>query len=207
MHEIIVPPPTPQHTRSLWELTSLLHNLHEVSKVSSSLFHCQQATGLKGEIATEQAAKRHKVGSVADISKASTPSFSGPCTGVASPKAEVVADCGKIAENVVSESSKTNKMVTLKESSSSKQSIRPLAPVGVPYVMNKFKLDNRPTAFKIIPPLPAGLADVIFFPLSICLSATLDFVRNKFVSSLHASSMSTGFPWGKLLKCVIMNFD
>lgn len=175
--------------------------------MSSSMVHCQQATGLKGEIATEQAAKRHKLGTIADISKALTPSFSGPCTGVASPKAEVVADSGKIAENVVSESSKTNKTVTLKESSSFKQSIRPLAPVGAPFVMNKFKLDNRPTTFTIIPPLPAGLADVIFFPLSICLSAILDFMRNKFVSSLHVSSMSTGFPRGNPLKCVILNFD
>ncbi|KAM7520844.1 hypothetical protein LguiB_019806 [Lonicera macranthoides] len=120
----------------------------------------KHATGLKGEIATEQAAKRHKVGTIDDISKALTPSFSGPCTGVASPKAEVVADSGKIVENVVSESSKTKKTVMLKESSSFKQSIRPLAPVGAPFVMNKFKLDNRPTTFTIIPPLPAGLADV-----------------------------------------------
>ncbi|GER47966.1 RNA recognition motif-containing family protein [Striga asiatica] len=31
---------------------------------------------------------------------------------------------------------------------------------GTPFTVNKFKLDNRPTTFRIIPPLPAGLANV-----------------------------------------------
>ncbi|XVF60243.1 hypothetical protein PTKIN_Ptkin08bG0029200 [Pterospermum kingtungense] len=47
-----------------------------------------------------------------------------------------------------------------KESISSKQQYHQAAPVGHPFLMNKYKLDNRPTAFRVISPLPSGFADV-----------------------------------------------
>ena len=79
---------------------------------------------------------------------------------MASPVAEVMAEKDKSMENVVHQSPKQNTYLTPLEPSSLKHSIRPLAPAGGPFVMNRFKLDNRPTAFKIISPLPTGLANV-----------------------------------------------
>ncbi|KAG6394248.1 hypothetical protein SASPL_144831 [Salvia splendens] len=37
---------------------------------------------------------------------------------------------------------------------------RPQAPIGTPFVASRFKLDNRPTVFKVVPPLPSDLANV-----------------------------------------------
>ncbi|KAL1538530.1 zinc finger CCCH domain-containing protein 41-like [Salvia divinorum] len=42
----------------------------------------------------------------------------------------------------------------------SKPSFRSQAPIGTPFVANRFKLDNRPTVFKVVPPLPSDLANV-----------------------------------------------
>ncbi|KAL1537102.1 zinc finger CCCH domain-containing protein 41-like [Salvia divinorum] len=41
-----------------------------------------------------------------------------------------------------------------------KPSFRPQAPIGTPIVANRFKLDNRPTVFQVVPPLPSDLANV-----------------------------------------------
>lgn len=123
-------------------------------------FHFQQATGLKGEVASDQTSKTPKVGTVAaDVAKAenSSTTTSPVSTVVALPP----ADNSNAAENFVANGSQTNAIA--EEDATLKQSIRPLAPVvGAPFVMNRFKLDNRPTSFKIIPPLPTGLANVIF---------------------------------------------
>uniref|UniRef100_A0A5B6ZDS3 Putative zinc finger CCCH domain-containing protein 41 n=1 Tax=Davidia involucrata TaxID=16924 RepID=A0A5B6ZDS3_DAVIN len=160
------PPPSQKKLESLELLKEELRKKQEMLDQKRNDFRRQldklekQATGLKGEVASEQVAKRHKVGTLADVAKAATPRSTDPDTVVASPQAEVMADKNKSAENVVHHSSQTNSIVALQESSSLKQSIRPLAPAGAPFIMNRFKLDNRPTAFKIIPPLPTGLANV-----------------------------------------------
>lgn len=113
----------------------------------------------------EQAAKRPKVGVAADLAKGLGRS-SDP-GGVASPHAEMMAEKNKIVDTVVSHSPKSSTAMVLHESASFKQHIRPLAPVGPPFFMNRYKLDNRPTTFRIVPPLPAGLADVsLSFSLS-----------------------------------------
>ncbi|KAG6720011.1 hypothetical protein I3842_03G037100 [Carya illinoinensis] len=118
----------------------------------------EQATGLKGEVVSEQVAKRPKLEIVADTAKAATPrSSSDPGSAVASPHAEMVGDKNKSFDNVVSHSPKISTSLMLQESISLKQPIRPLAPVGVPFLTNRYKLDNRPSAFRILPPLPAGL--------------------------------------------------
>uniref|UniRef100_A0A5B6ZEI2 Putative zinc finger CCCH domain-containing protein 41 n=1 Tax=Davidia involucrata TaxID=16924 RepID=A0A5B6ZEI2_DAVIN len=160
------PPPSQKKLESLELLKEELRKKQEMLDQKRNDFRRhldileKQATGPKGEVAPEQAAKRHKVGTVADVAKTATPRSTDPGTVVASPRAEVMADKSKSAENVVHHSSKTNSIVALQEHSSLKHSIRPLAPIGAPFIMNRFKLDNRPTAFKIIPPLPAGLANV-----------------------------------------------
>ncbi|CAK9133609.1 unnamed protein product [Ilex paraguariensis] len=122
----------------------------------------KQGKGLKGEASSEQAAKRHKAGAVADVAKFAASRSVDPGTVVSSLQAEVVNDNGKAAET---HSSKSSSIVALPEPSSVKSSIRPLASVGAAFI-NRFKLDNRPTAFKIIPPLPTGLTNVIFFSIT-----------------------------------------
>lgn len=131
-----------------------------------------QATGLKGEVALEQTAKRQKVGTVADDAKAATQASVDPSIVAASPLAEMMTGRSRSGENVVPQSPKTCTMMALQEPSNLKQSIRPLAPAAAPFVMNRFKLDNRPTSFKIVPPLPTGLANVILLllhSLYVCL--------------------------------------
>ncbi|KAI3474913.1 hypothetical protein Pfo_030224 [Paulownia fortunei] len=61
------------------------------------------------------------------------------------------------AERAVPHTSASNPAVLVQEPL--KPSFRPLAPLGAPFVVNRFKLDNRPTAFRIVSPLPAGLAN------------------------------------------------
>ncbi|KAM7520845.1 hypothetical protein LguiB_019807 [Lonicera macranthoides] len=116
----------------------------------------KQATGLKGEVTSDQASKAQKVGTVAaDVAKAEN---SSTATSPVSTVVVLPADNSKAAENFVANGSQTNAIV--EEDATLKQSIRPLVPlVGAPFVMNRFKLDNRPTSFKIIP-LPTGLANV-----------------------------------------------
>lgn len=115
---------------------------------------------MRGDVPSEHGAKRHKPATVADVGKVATPRSAESGTVVASPLAEVISERNKSAENVDQQSSKQSSFMAPQEPSSLKHSIRPLAPAGASFVMNRFKLDNRPTAFKIIPPLPIGLANV-----------------------------------------------
>lgn len=125
-----------------------------------SNFDLLQASGPKGEVVAEQAAKRPKVEIVADVAKPATPRSSSDPGSVASAYAEMVGDKNKSVDNVLSHSPKTSSTAVLQESMSLKEPIRQLAPGGAPFPMNRYKLDNRPTAFRIIPPLPPGLASV-----------------------------------------------
>ncbi|PQQ00895.1 zinc finger CCCH domain-containing protein 41 [Prunus yedoensis var. nudiflora] len=116
----------------------------------------KQATGPKGEADIEQAAKRPKVGITADVGKVANPKSSNP-TPMEELHAEMT-DKNKCVENVVSCSPKNSTTMVLQQSTSLKQlSIRPLGSIGTPSPVNRYKLDNRPTAFRILPPLPAGL--------------------------------------------------
>ncbi|XP_057481113.1 zinc finger CCCH domain-containing protein 41-like [Actinidia eriantha] len=159
------PPPLHKKLESLELLKEELRKKQELLDQKRNDFRRQlnklgkQATGLKGEVVSEQIAKRQKTGIVADVATTASPMSSDFGTVVASPQAEMVTEKNKFVENVVHQSCKPNAVVALHEPASLKQSIRPLAPAG-PYGMNRFKLDNRPTAFKIIPPLPTGLDNV-----------------------------------------------
>ncbi|MBA0726253.1 hypothetical protein Golax_002095 [Gossypium laxum] len=124
------------------------------------LISASSSSGVKGDLPTEQAAKKQKVGIAADPAKASTPSLSEPGAPTTIPCTVGMADKNKSTENVGSHGPTSNATMSLQESKSSKQQSRPSAPTGYPFLMNKYKLDNRPTAFRVIPPLPSGFADV-----------------------------------------------
>ena len=89
---------------------------------------------------------------MADVKLASQLSDSG--ISVASPHAEITANKNNTLENPVSHSPKATAIIAQQESTALKPPFRPYAPV------NRYKLDNRPTSFKIVPPLPAGLVNV-----------------------------------------------
>lgn len=95
----------------------------------------------------------------ADGTKLASPQLSDSGFGTASPRSETIADKNNPRGNPVSQSPKASALIA-QESIGLKQPIRPYAPV------NRYKLDNRPTAFKIIPPLPAGLANVSHLSIS-----------------------------------------
>ncbi|CAA3000999.1 zinc finger CCCH domain-containing 41-like [Olea europaea subsp. europaea] len=106
----------------------------------------KHATGLK-DLTSDPASKRLKGDTLADPVEAET---SG-----STPRDNMVAE--KSAEHATPSNS-----TALQESPSSRPLIRPLAPLGAraPFMLNRFKLDNRPTSFKVVSPLPDGLANV-----------------------------------------------
>ncbi|KAI3793932.1 hypothetical protein L1987_36555 [Smallanthus sonchifolius] len=112
----------------------------------------KQATALKGEIEPEQVAKKQKLGIVADSTKAENV--------LSSPGAEVISNGKKSMNSAVPQRSKSAAVVALPEPPVLKPSLRPLPPIGPSVAINRFKLDNRPTAFKIISSLPIDLANV-----------------------------------------------
>ncbi|KAM7267483.1 hypothetical protein ACFE04_009649 [Oxalis oulophora] len=123
----------------------------------------KQATGVKGEPVYEQSAKRHKAGVSNDVEQAAVPTQSSePGAALASPRGELMTDKNKSTENnIVAHNPKINPaMVTPESMGGSKQPIRPVAATGSPFLMNRYKLDNRPTAFRISPPLPLGLTNM-----------------------------------------------
>ncbi|CAN1188110.1 Zinc finger CCCH domain-containing protein 41 [Linum perenne] len=113
----------------------------------------KQTTVTKSEVVSETL-KRPKI--AGDATKCSGPTQSDPH----SPGGETMADKNKSAETVPS-TSKMNAGTVTVESSGSKPSAQTVMPdVRSPYPTNRYKLDNRPSTFRIVPPLPAGLANV-----------------------------------------------
>ncbi|KAL1318909.1 hypothetical protein HN51_071189 [Arachis hypogaea] len=154
------PPPIQKKLENLEQLKEELRKKQEMLDQKRNEFRRQlsklekHATGVKGEVVTEQAAKRPKTGMASDVAKLASSQLSDADTGMASPHAETTADKSKQLVNTVSQSPKPITTMRLQEPTGLKQPMQPFAPV------NRYKLDNRPTAFRIMPPLPTGLADV-----------------------------------------------
>lgn len=119
-----------------------------------------QATGLKGEVGAEQAAKKLKVGMTGDAAKAAAPRCTDPGIAVGSSQTDIRSDKNKSADDVVPQCSKANSAMVQLEPTILKPSARSLALGGTPSPVNRYKLDNRPTGFRIIAPLPTGFANV-----------------------------------------------
>nr|GEU79947.1 zinc finger CCCH domain-containing protein 41 [Tanacetum cinerariifolium] len=160
-----VPPPLQKKMESLEVLKEEIRKKQEMLDQKRSEFRskldklAKQATGLKGEVAPEQVAKKQRLGVLADSKKAATPGAGNRDSILPSAQDEVVATSSKLAVPSVLISKMTH-AVAVQELLSLKSSPFPSVNVGSPVVNNRFKLDNRPTAFKIVPPLPDGLIDV-----------------------------------------------
>ncbi|KAL7614666.1 hypothetical protein Lser_V15G07777 [Lactuca serriola] len=154
-----VPPPSQKKLENLEVLKEELRKKQEMLDRKRNDFRrkldklAKQATGVKGETEGEQVAKRQKLGSVADNSeKAATSSSIDP---------EKAIDNGsKSMESGVQQSCKSSNAIAMQETPVLKPSLRPLMPINPSVVTNRFKLDNRPTAFKIVSTLPNDLANV-----------------------------------------------
>ncbi|OMO69372.1 hypothetical protein COLO4_29094 [Corchorus olitorius] len=160
-----VPPPLLKKLETLEQMKEELRKKQEMLEQKRNDFRRKldklekQSGGVKSDLLTEQAAKRLKVGTTADPAKVSTPRSSEPGASSGTPCTIGITDKNKSTDNVVSPSPKENTTMPVQDLSSKQQS-RPPAPVGHPFLMNRYKLDNRPTAFRVIPPLPSGFADV-----------------------------------------------
>ncbi|XVE84011.1 hypothetical protein DITRI_Ditri16bG0134600 [Diplodiscus trichospermus] len=162
----VPPPPLQKKLDTLEQMKEELRKKQEMLEQKRNDFRRQldklekQSSGVKGDLLTGQAAKRQKVGITADPAKASTPTSSAASAHTATPCNIGMTDKNKTMENVVSCSPKSNTSIALQEPMGSKLQSHPSAPAGHPFLMNKYKLDNRPTAFRVTPPLPSGFADV-----------------------------------------------
>ncbi|KAM6572332.1 hypothetical protein CsatA_016412 [Cannabis sativa] len=173
-----VTPPTQKKLETLEQLKIELRKKQEMLDQKRNDFRRKldklnkQATGTKGELDMEQPAKRPKVEIAADVTKAATPVVISQHADMTSdknkgenalshsPKTNTVSGKNK-GENAISHTPKSNTTAVLQESMGSKQHpVRPFTPAGSPFLVNRYKLDNRPTAFRILPPLPTGFANV-----------------------------------------------
>ncbi|XP_076942595.1 zinc finger CCCH domain-containing protein 41-like [Bidens hawaiensis] len=153
------PPPSQKKLENLEVLKEELRKKQEMLDQKRNDFRRKldklekQATGPKGEIEPEQVAKKQKLGIVTDFTKAEAV--------LSSPGAEVIGNGKKSMDSVVPQRSKATSVIALKEPPVLKPSLRPLLPIGPSVTVNRFKLDNRPTAFKIISSLPTDLSNVV----------------------------------------------
>ncbi|MCE0480824.1 hypothetical protein HAX54_037970 [Datura stramonium] len=119
----------------------------------------KQAVGVKDEAVSDQHTEKQKEGKTVSNSTRERSSSIG-LNDVSSALAEAVSDSSRSTDNAERSCSIPCSAVATQEYSSLRQSIHPLAPPGAPFVFNRYKLDNRPTAFKVLPPMPTGLANV-----------------------------------------------
>ncbi|XP_004304651.1 PREDICTED: zinc finger CCCH domain-containing protein 41 [Fragaria vesca subsp. vesca] len=160
-------PPLQKKLENLEQLKEELRKKQEMldqkrNDFRRQLYKLEKQGGPKGEADTELAAKRRKVGLAADADKVATPSSSSPTpTPVSALADEMLTDKNQSGDTVVSHSPKASTAMTLQQSPTLKhQMIRPSVPLGTPVPLNRYKLDNRPTGFRILPPLPSGFANV-----------------------------------------------
>ncbi|KAF5178622.1 Zinc finger ccch domain-containing protein [Thalictrum thalictroides] len=119
----------------------------------------KQAITNKGVATAEKATKRHKVGMGTDLSKSVASNPISSVTAGHLPGAEKIVEKNHSAEKNMSPSSKMNSSMVLQSPKSLKHSTRASLSLGTP-AANRFKLDNRSTTFRVLPPLPADFADV-----------------------------------------------
>ncbi|XP_059284676.1 zinc finger CCCH domain-containing protein 41-like [Lycium ferocissimum] len=159
------PPAVQKKVESLELLKEELRKKQELLDQKRNEFRRQlnklekQAVGVKTEAVSDQDLEKQKEGETVSNSTKER-SSSMELNDVSSTPVEAVSDCSRSAENAERSCSIPCSAVAIQEPSCLRQSIRPLAPHGAPFVFNRYKLDNRPTAFKVLPPMPSGLANV-----------------------------------------------
>ncbi|KAI3845250.1 hypothetical protein MKW98_009316 [Papaver atlanticum] len=120
----------------------------------------KKAVIVKGEATAQQIGKKQQVGAATDIVKSVTPHSTNSSKAMLKPGVDKSQDINSLGENLSFPGSKIISPAAV-------QSPRTLMPTSHPSVAgvssfsaNRFKLDNRPTTFRILPPVPADLANV-----------------------------------------------
>ncbi|KAK4392962.1 Zinc finger CCCH domain-containing protein 41 [Sesamum angolense] len=150
------PPPQQKKLESLELLKEELRKKQEMLEQKRNEFRRQldklekQAVGSKDGTVSDLTTRRSKGEIPPDHAKAET--------SKSSPRDAITTENDTSAEHAVPHASTSNASVPVREPL--KPSLRPLAAAGPPFTVNRFKLDNRPTAFRILSPLPTGLANV-----------------------------------------------
>ncbi|KAL3624269.1 hypothetical protein CASFOL_033085 [Castilleja foliolosa] len=150
------PPPQQKKLETLELLKEQLRKKQEMLDQKRNEFKLQldklekQAVGSKDVTVTDLTTKRLKGETPPNHAKVETSKSSSPKDNI---KTENTS-----AEHAVLDKSTSNTTLPVQEPL--KPSFRPSALIGSPFAVNRFKLDNRPKTFRIVPPLPAGLANV-----------------------------------------------
>ncbi|KAL6552954.1 hypothetical protein OROGR_006796 [Orobanche gracilis] len=106
----------------------------------------------------EEQAVGSKDGTTKRLKGETPPSHAKAETSKSSPRDNMKTDNITSTEHAMSHKSASNPTVPVQEEPIEPSFRPPLS--GTPWAVNRFKLDNRPTAFRIVSPLPAGLANV-----------------------------------------------
>ncbi|KAL8475412.1 hypothetical protein ACS0TY_028172 [Phlomoides rotata] len=150
-----VPPPQQKKLENLELLKEELRKKQEMLDQKRNEFRRQldklekQAVGVKDVTASDLTPKRLK--------SETSPIHAKAETSKSSPRRTMTTESTASAELALPHTSSTNPTVLVQEHL--KVPFRPQASPGTPFSVNKFKLDNRPTTFRIVSPLPSGLTD------------------------------------------------
>lgn len=120
----------------------------------------QAISSKKGEVVSEQAVKRHKADTTKEVVKATH--LSTTCSTVGTSQEAETKIENNSREVLASPSSKIIASPSSKIKTSMEQSPRNINQMSrlPPTLQNRFKLDNRPTSFRVLPPLPEDLANI-----------------------------------------------
>ena len=119
-----------------------------------------QATGVKSEESAGQAAKRQKLETSAEVAKGGNAKCANAIISNLSLQPEPVVEDTLRVDTTACQRPEPNPVASPKDPLSLKQTLHPVAALGFPFHINRYKLDNRPKSFTINAPLPAGLASV-----------------------------------------------
>ncbi|XP_068643445.1 zinc finger CCCH domain-containing protein 27-like [Aristolochia californica] len=158
------PPPSQKKLESLEVLKEELRKKQEMLEQKRNEFRRQldkfekQAITVKGEVVCEQTVEKHKADTAASLKVVSTLASMKPNSGaMIRPDADRMQDKNCCSgESIVS----PNGLKTSSTHQPLKCLKQPNRMPGPPFLPNRFKLDNRPTAFRVLPPLPPDLANV-----------------------------------------------
>lgn len=160
------PSPGQKKMESLGHLKEELRKKQEMLEQKRNEFRRQldklakQAPGVKGEVSPRQAVKKHKVEISTDVAKAVSTESAGAKSSEPVLQAELSTDKIVNMENLASQKSISSSAEAMQDPPTLKQIVRPTATSATPFPMNRYKLDNRPTTFRVNAPLPIALANI-----------------------------------------------
>ncbi|KAL6520221.1 hypothetical protein OROMI_032401 [Orobanche minor] len=144
------PPPQQKKLESLELLKEELRKKQEMLELKRNEFRRQLDKLEEQAVGSKDGTKRLKGETLPNHAKAET--------SKSSPRDNMKTNNITSTEHAMSDKSASNPTVPVQEEPLKPSFRSPFS--GTPWAVNRFKLDNRPTTFRIVSPLPAGLANV-----------------------------------------------